>query len=48
MVGTLIGLVQMLSSMSDPSSIGPSMAVALLTTLYGAVIANLVALPICR
>jgi chemotaxis protein MotA len=46
MVGTLIGLVQMLSSMSDPASIGPSMAVALLTTLYGAVIANLIALPI--
>ena len=46
MVGTLIGLVQMLSNMSDPSSIGPSMAVALLTTLYGAVVANLIALPI--
>jgi chemotaxis protein MotA len=46
MIGTLIGLVQMLSSMSNPASIGPSMAVALLTTLYGAVIANLVALPI--
>ncbi len=46
MVGTLIGLVQMLSSMSDPAAIGPSMAVALLTTLYGAVIANLITLPI--
>jgi len=46
MVGTLIGLVQMLASMSDPASIGPSMAVALLTTLYGAVLANLVALPL--
>ena len=46
MVGTLLGLVQMLSSMSDPASIGPSMAVALLTTLYGAVIANLIALPL--
>ena len=46
MIGTLIGLVQMLSNMSDPASIGPSMAVALLTTLYGAVLANLVALPI--
>ena len=46
MIGTLIGLVQMLANMSDPSSIGPSMAVALLTTLYGAVIANLVCLPI--
>ncbi|MCE3013870.1 MAG: MotA/TolQ/ExbB proton channel family protein [Proteobacteria bacterium] len=38
MIGTLIGLVQMLQNMSDPSSIGPAMAVALLTTLYGAVI----------
>lgn len=46
MIGTLIGLVQMLSNMSDPASIGPSMAVALLTTLYGAILANLVALPI--
>jgi len=46
MIGTLIGLVQMLSSMSDPSSIGPAMAVALLTTLYGALIANLICLPI--
>lgn len=46
MIGTLVGLVQMLSSMENPDSIGPAMAVALLTTLYGAVIANLVALPI--
>ncbi|MEZ5288942.1 MAG: MotA/TolQ/ExbB proton channel family protein [Vicinamibacterales bacterium] len=46
MVGTLIGLVQMLQSMSDPSSIGPAMAVALLTTLYGAVLAFLVFIPI--
>lgn len=46
MIGTLVGLVQMLSSMEDPSAIGPAMAVALLTTLYGAVIANLVCLPI--
>jgi chemotaxis protein MotA len=46
MIGTLIGLVQMLSNMADPSSIGPSMAVALLTTLYGALIANLICLPI--
>ncbi|MGI9379316.1 MAG: MotA/TolQ/ExbB proton channel family protein [Methyloligellaceae bacterium] len=46
MIGTLVGLVQMLSTMDDPSTIGPSMAVALLTTLYGAVLANLVALPI--
>ena len=40
MVGTLIGLVLMLGNMSDPKSIGPAMAVALLTTLYGALIAN--------
>ena len=46
MIGTLIGLVQMLASMSDPSSIGPAMAIALLTTLYGAIVANLVCLPI--
>ena len=46
MIGTLIGLVQMLANMSDPKSIGPAMAVALLTTLYGAMIANLIALPI--
>lgn len=45
-VGTLVGLVQMLGNLHDPSSIGPAMALALLTTLYGAVIANLVALPI--
>lgn len=46
MVGTLIGLVQMLQNMSDPSAIGPAMAVALLTTFYGAVLANVVFLPI--
>jgi len=46
MIGTLVGLVQMLANMEDPQTIGPAMAVALLTTLYGAVIANLIALPI--
>ena len=46
MIGTLIGLVQMLSNMSDPKAIGPAMAVALLTTLYGAIIANAIAMPI--
>ena len=46
MVGTLIGLVQMLQTMSDPESIGPAMAVALLTTLYGALLAFLVFNPI--
>lgn len=46
MIGTLIGLVQMLQTMDDPSSIGPSMAVALLTTFYGSIVANLVCMPI--
>jgi chemotaxis protein MotA len=46
MIGTLVGLVQMLSTMGDPSTIGPAMAVALLTTLYGALIANIVMIPI--
>lgn len=48
MIGTLIGLVQMLSHMDSPEKIGPSMALALLTTLYGALLANLVALPIAE
>jgi chemotaxis protein MotA len=46
MIGTLIGLVQMLQSMDDPSKIGPSMAVALLTTFYGSIIANIICIPI--
>ncbi|MEE8059871.1 MAG: flagellar motor protein PomA [Pseudomonadales bacterium] len=46
MIGTLVGLVAMLSNMDDPKSIGPAMAVALLTTLYGAMLANMVAIPI--
>jgi chemotaxis protein MotA len=46
MIGTLIGLVQMLQSMEDPSTIGPSMAVALLTTFYGALMANAVFIPL--
>jgi len=45
MIGTLIGLVAMLSNMDDPKSIGPAMAVALLTTLYGAMLANMIAIP---
>ncbi|HMQ21029.1 MAG TPA: MotA/TolQ/ExbB proton channel family protein [Planctomycetota bacterium] len=45
MIGTLIGLVQMLQNMSDPAGIGKGMAVALLTTFYGAVSANLVYIP---
>lgn len=46
MIGTLIGLVAMLANMDDPKAIGPAMAVALLTTLYGAVIANAMCSPI--
>ena len=46
MIGTLIGLVQMLGNMSDPKAIGPAMAVALLTTMYGAILANVFCLPI--
>ena len=46
MIGTLVGLVAMLANMSDPKSIGPAMAVALLTTLYGAIEANMLAIPI--
>lgn len=46
MIGTLIGLVQMLANMEDPKTIGPAMAVALLTTLYGAAIANVFAIPL--
>lgn len=46
MIGTLVGLVQMLANMDDPASIGPAMAVCLLTTLYGAIMANLVFLPL--
>ncbi len=46
LIGTLIGLVLMLQSMDDPSAIGPSMAVALITTFYGAVMANTLFIPI--
>ncbi len=46
LIGTLIGLVQMLSSLSDPTTVGPSMAVALLTTFYGAVLAYVVFFPL--
>ena len=48
MIGTLIGLVNMLQTLDDPSSIGPAMAVALLTTFYGAVLAFLVFGPIAE
>lgn len=46
LIGTLIGLVQMLGNLQDPETIGPSMAVALLTTFYGAVLANMVFMPL--
>jgi chemotaxis protein MotA len=46
MIGTLIGLVQMLANMANPQDIGPAMAIALLTTLYGALLANLIFLPL--
>lgn len=48
MIGTLVGLVAMLANMDDPKAIGPAMAVALLTTLYGAVIANALTGPIAE
>ena len=48
MIGTLIGLVAMLLNMSDPSAIGPSMAVALLTTMYGAMIGNIIGGPVAN
>ncbi len=46
MIGTLVGLILMLQKLSDPSSIGPSMAVALITTLYGSLLANWIATPV--
>lgn len=48
MIGTLIGLVAMLLNMADPSAIGPSMAVALLTTMYGAMIGNIIGAPVAN
>jgi len=48
MIGTLMGLIIMLGNMQDPSAIGPGMAVALITTLYGAILSNLVFLPMAE
>ncbi len=48
MLGTLIGLIQMLRNLDDPDALGPGMAVALITTFYGSFIANVVAIPISR
>jgi len=46
LIGTLIGLVKMLGNLDDPSAIGPAMAIALLTTFYGAILAHLVFIPL--
>ena len=48
MIGTLIGLILMLQSLDDPTTIGPKMSIALVTTFYGAVLANLVFLPMAQ
>ncbi|MDR2045094.1 MAG: motility protein A [Clostridium sp.] len=48
MIGTLVGLVNMLYNMSDPSAIGPAMAVAIITTLYGSLLANWIAGPVAN
>lgn len=48
MIGTLIGLIQMLQNLSDPSALGPGMAVAMITTLYGAILANTLCIPIAK
>lgn len=48
MIGTLIGLVAMLQQLDKPSTIGPKMAIALITTLYGTLFANLICLPLAR
>lgn len=45
LIGTLVGLIQMLSSLENPATVGPAMSVALVTTLYGALLANVVFLP---
>ena len=46
MVGTIVGMIAMFANMSDPSKLGPAMATALLATLYGALIANMICLPL--
>ncbi len=48
MIGTLIGLIQMLQNLSDPAALGPGMAVAMITTLYGAILANVLCIPISK
>ncbi len=46
LIGTVIGLVQMLANLSDPSTVGPAMSIALLTTFYGAILSNILFLPL--
>ncbi|MRJ03142.1 MAG: motility protein A [Epsilonproteobacteria bacterium] len=48
MIGTLIGLIQMLQNLSDPAALGPGMAVAMITTLYGAILANILCIPVSK
>ncbi len=48
MIGTLVGLIQMLQNLNDPSALGPGMAVAMITTLYGAILANALAIPVAK
>jgi chemotaxis protein MotA len=48
MIGTLIGLINLLKQLSDPSKIGPAMAIALITTFYGSVLANFICIPIAN
>lgn len=48
MIGTLIGLIQMLGALDDPDALGPGMAVALITTLYGSILANMVGIPVSK
>ena len=48
MLGTLIGLIQMLGNLNDPSALGPGMAVALVTTFYGSVLANMISIPLSK
>ncbi len=48
MIGTLIGLIQMLQNLNDPSALGPGMAVAMITTLYGAILANALSIPVSK
>jgi chemotaxis protein MotA len=48
MIGTLIGLIAMLANLSDPDAIGPSMAIALVTTFYGSVLANMICIPVAQ